>query len=152
MLGVADAAITEAAALIRVTVPVLVGFPRHFAGDRYAMLHGIAGVACRCVAPSVTGRTDGETAVHGAGVQLRRLGQTDGEPEGQNPRESAEQPTVMHVSNIDRRDLQGRVVEGARTMRPSAAMSLRSVSGAQPTTHRTVVWNHVRSTEPRSRA
>jgi hypothetical protein len=53
----------------------------------------------------VSGRTgDGllnrETTMHGTRVQLRRLRQTNGEPEGEHAGETSRDPVTTHGSNI----------------------------------------------------
>lgn len=96
-----DAAVAEAGALIGVTVPILVRISRRGIGRGCGVVCGSAAMARSCrVGARMAGRADGQTAVHGAGMKLSRLGQRDGEPERHDSRKSAEQPVAMHASNI----------------------------------------------------
>jgi len=46
-------------------------------------------------------RAHRQLSVHGARVQLRRLRQTNGEPDGEQTGQSAEDPVATHASNIE---------------------------------------------------
>lgn len=85
-------AVTETAALPRLVVTALIVM--------------VPGANVRC---AVLGRRrvldsrrlhNREAAVHRTGVQLRRLGQTNGEPEREHAGETARDPIAVHGSNI----------------------------------------------------
>jgi len=44
---------------------------------------------------------DRQAPVHDARVELHRLGQTNGEPDGQDAGETAEEQSATHATNID---------------------------------------------------
>jgi len=103
----------------------------------------------------IGGLLDCETAMHRTGVQLHRLGQTDGKPERQHAGETTGDKSSAHESNIRWvqagyalshsvgdafvavNAYQG-AVGAALAIAPSAARSLSSSSGTHSTTQRTV--------------
>jgi hypothetical protein len=85
--SLASAAITEAGALLRVAigVSVMLGMTGHRVRRSRSAVRGYA------VHDGVHRDVDRQPAVHDARVELHRLGQTDGEPDGQNAGETAEE-------------------------------------------------------------
>ena len=59
---------------------------------------------------------DRQTAVHGARMQLSRLGQTNGEPHRHDTGETAKDGIPTHGSNIDYDPCYDRVVGAARAI------------------------------------
>jgi hypothetical protein len=78
-----SAAVTKAAALSRLTVGILTVMEVTGASVRREVFHR-RGVAVR----GDRAHFDSEATVHGTGVQLDRLGQTNGEPERQHAGET----------------------------------------------------------------
>jgi hypothetical protein len=125
------AAITDAAALFRVAVALLL-MVRML--SRRCRRHGAVMPGSR----GVTGDIDRQATVHDAGMQLHRRHHTDGEPDRRDTGESAEERFAGHGSNIGCATIQGSAGP-ARAIRPSAAISVSSVSGTHSTSHCTVV-------------
>ena len=109
---------------------------------------------CRRVAVSADSihLLDGEATVHGAGVQLHRLGQTNGEPQREHAGETTGDPMSAHASNIWWGIVYERAGGADLAIRPRAASNVSSFSGTHSTTDRTVFWSHWRSIIPNSSA
>ena len=81
---------------------------------------------------------NGEPAVHRTGVKLHRLGQTNGEPQGEHAGETTRDPMSAHESNIWRDVLYERAGGADLAICPRAASNVSSFSGTHSTTQRTV--------------
>lgn len=91
----ASAAIADAGALLRLAVGPLVVMrmtSHRVCGSDSAVRSTVYGGTCRNI--------DRQAPVHDARVKLRRLGQTDGEPDGDDAGETAEDSSASHASNI----------------------------------------------------
>jgi hypothetical protein len=146
--GASGVAVTQARALPRSAVVALIVVGMACPSMRCAMLGRRRG---RREAMRPVGRRlhDGEATVHGARMQLHRLGHTYGEPGRKHTGETARDPVTAHGSNIRRGRAYERPGGAALAIAPREATSVSSSSGTQSMTQRMVVWSHSRSTEPR---
>ena len=92
--GASGIAVTQAAALPGLAVVVLLIMGVADAGVRPGIL------TRRRVPVRPGGLANGEATVHGTGMQLRRLGQTNGEPQREHAGETSRDPVTTHGSNI----------------------------------------------------
>jgi hypothetical protein len=135
-------AISQAATLPRLWVGVVTAI-----GASRLVHRRMMSVMVRVCAGSA-GLFDRKTAVHGAGVQLRRLDHTDGEPERQQSSAGSRHSGAAHRRNIWEcpTDHTGGAADLA--IRPRTAINIISVSGSHSSIERSVSWNHPRSTIP----
>jgi hypothetical protein len=98
--GLSRTAIAEAGALLRLAVGALIvmGVTRHRVGRTGCNVRGMGRSAVH--ARALRRDVDRQPTVHDARVELRRLRQTDGEPNGYDAGETAEKSSATHESNI----------------------------------------------------